>query len=236
MIAGPRLRTALALGAFVAAAAAVACRPAPVTAPARPPVVGSLEEYRRQVAQDPEQELVDLATAVPGIALDVRYATADNFLHRPLYPVARALLRRPAARALAAVQAELAADGLGIKVWDAYRPYAVTVAMWEAVGDPDFVADPARGSRHNRGCAVDITLVSLASGAELEMPTAHDAFTPLAAADATDLAPAVIANRERLRQVMERHGYVMLPSEWWHFDFAGWERFALLDLPLESLP
>jgi D-alanyl-D-alanine dipeptidase len=223
--------------AVLALLAAAACRPA--AAPRSDyglEVVGSLPLYREQVRQAPEKELVDLAAAVPGIALDLRYATAKNFLGRRLYPVARALLRRPAAEALAAAQRELAAEGLGLKVWDAYRPYAVTVAMWEVVGDPDYVADPAKGSRHNRGCAVDVTLVRLATGEELPMPTAHDDFSARAALEFADLPPEVLANRERLRRVMERHGFAPLPSEWWHYDFRGWERFELLDLPLDALP
>ena len=217
--------------------AAGACRPAASPADLHGlEVVDSLAEYRQQVRRDPEKQLVDLRAAVPGLAVDMPYATAENFLHRPLYPVARALLRRPAAASLAAIQAELAAEGLGLLVWDAYRPYTVTVAMWEAVRDPDFVADPAKGSRHNRGCAVDVTLIRLATGEALQMPTAHDDFTPRAAAEATGLPAEVAANRDRLRAAMERHGFVVLPSEWWHFDYAGWERFELLDLPLDSLP
>ena len=225
---------------LLALLAASACRPAPP--PSTPPspygldVVSSLAEYREQVRRAPEKELVDLAQAVPGVALDVRYATPENFMGRALYPVPRALLRRPAAEALAAAQRELAADGLGLAVWDAYRPYAVTVAMWEAIRDPDYVADPAKGSRHNRGCAVDLTLVRLDTGEELPMPTAHDDFSERAAHAFTGLPPEVLANRERLRSVLERHGFAALPSEWWHYDFAGWERFELLDLSLEDLP
>ena len=223
--------------ALLALLAAAACRPAAAPRGTQGlEVVAALPLYREQVRQAPEKALVDLAAAVPGIALDLRYATAENFLHRPLYRTARALLRRPAAEALAAAQRELAAEGLGLKVWDAYRPYAVTVAMWEAVRDPDFVADPAKGSRHNRGCAVDVTLVRLATGEELPMPTAHDDFSARAAHVFAGLPPDALANRERLRLVMERHGFAPLPSEWWHYDFRGWERFELLDLPLEALP
>lgn len=231
-----RVRRASAL-VLLALAAVAGCRPA--AAPRNPyglEVVGSVEQYREQVRRAPEKELVDLAAAVPGVVLDVRYATPENFLGRALYPVPRALLRRPAAEALAAAQRELAAEGLGLKVWDAYRPYAVTVAMWEPIRDPDYVADPAKGSRHNRGCAVDVTLVRLATGEELAMPTAHDDFSERAAHGYADLPAEALANRERLRAVMERHGFAPLPSEWWHYDFAGWERFELLDLPLEALP
>lgn len=236
----PSARAARVLASLVALFAASACQTAPApTSSANAyglAVVSSLEEYREQVRRVPAKELVDLAAAVPGVVLDVRYATPENFLGRALYPVPRALLRRPAAEALAAAQRELAAEGLGLKVWDAYRPYAVTVAMWEPIRDPDYVADPAKGSRHNRGCAVDVTLVRLATGEELAMPTAHDDFSERAAHGYADLPPEALANRERLRAVMERHGFAPLPSEWWHYDFAGWERFELLDLPLDSLP
>ena len=170
-------------------------------------------------------DLVDLAT-IPGIVIDVRYATADNFMKRPLYPVAKAYARPQVAAALRAVQEDLAREGLHLKVWDAYRPHHVTVAMWEEIRNPDYVADPAKGSRHNRGAAVDVTLVDR-QGRELEMPTGYDDFSPAAAGSN--------ANSEKLRQVMERHGFERLPSEWWHFDYAGWERYEILDVPLKKL-
>lgn len=153
-----------------------------------------------------------------------------------LYPVAAAWLRAPAAEALAAVQRDLAADGLALKVYDAYRPYRVTVRMWEKIRDPDYVADPARGSRHNRGAAVDVTLVDAATGEELPMPTGYDDFTPRAHHSFEDLPAEARGNRNRLRAVMEANGFDPLPTEWWHYDFRGWEGFELLDLPLESLP
>ena len=197
-------------------------------------VVRDLATYERLVARDLEKRLVDLATL--GIPLDIRYATSDNFMKQPLYPVAKAYLRTPAARALLAAHQELAARGLGIKVFDAYRPYRVTVAMWEPIKNPDFVADPAKGSRHNRGAAVDLTLIDLATGRELPMPTPYDDFTPRARHDFADLPPDVIHNRTLLRELMKKHGFEPLPSEWWHYDFAGWERFELMDVPLEELP
>jgi len=185
--------------------------------------------YRESVARDSEMQLVDLQTL--GIPLDIRYATPNNFMKQTLYPSAKAYLRAPAARALADVQRELAARGVGIKVFDAYRPYAVTVAMWEPIKNPDYVADPKKGSRHNRGAAVDLTLIDLKTGAELPMPTPYDDFTPRAAHAFTDLPADVLANRALLRDVMVKHGFDPLPSEWWHFDFRGWERFDLLDVP-----
>jgi zinc D-Ala-D-Ala dipeptidase len=196
-----------------------------------PPVVKSMAKYDRLVAADPDKRLVEI-TDVPR---DVRYATTDNFMHQKLYPVAKVFLRRPAAIALHDVERELAREGLGLKLFDGYRPYRVTVRMWKPIRNPDFVADPAKGSRHNRGAAVDLTLIDLRTGRELAMPTGYDAFTAKARQDYNDLPAEAIANRARLRDVMTRHGFDPLPSEWWHFDFRGWEKFELLDLPLEKL-
>lgn len=196
-------------------------------------VVPDRATYERLARTDADKRLVDLATL--GIPLDIRYATGNNFMKRQLYPVAKAYLRTPAAQALLNVQRELAAHGIGIKVFDAYRPYRVTVAMWEPIQDPDYVADPAKGSRHNRGAAVDLTLIDLNSGAELPMPTGYDDFTSRAAHAFTDLPADVLANRALLRDVMTKHGFEPLPSEWWHYDFRGWERFELMDVGLDEL-
>ena len=191
--------------------------------------------YERQVVRNPDEQLVAVDTSVPGVVLDIRYATSDNFMKKPLYPEAAAFLRAPAARALAAAQRDLQAAGLGLKVFDAYRPYSVTVAMWEPIRNPDYVADPAKGSRHNRGCAVDVTIVRLSDGAELTMPTPYDDFTPRAHHDFSELPDDALANRKLLRDTMELHGFVALPSEWWHYDFAGWEKYELMDLGFDEI-
>jgi D-alanyl-D-alanine dipeptidase len=209
------------------------------TAPAVPTnrygltVVPDRATYERLAAADPSKRLVDLSTLA--IPLDVRYATADNFMKKVLYPVAKSYLRAPAAQSLKDVQRELAARGIGIKVFDAYRPYRVTEAMWEPIKDPDYVADPAKGSRHNRGAAVDLTLIDLRTGAELPMPTPYDDFTSRAHHDFKDLPADALENRALLREVMTKHGFDPLPSEWWHYDFRGWERFELMDVGLEEL-
>lgn len=175
-------------------------------------------------------ELVDLAEVAPGIRLDLRYATADNFMKAAVYPCARCLLRRPAAEALARAQASLAARGLGLQVWDCYRPPAVQKRMWSLVPDARYVANPARGSVHNRGAAVDVTLVDSA-GAALTMPTGFDDFTAAAAAAAEASAEAS-KNRATLREAMEAAGFVGIRSEWWHFDLAGSRGAAIIDAPL----
>lgn len=212
-----------------------ACASAPEIAPNRYGlrVVPDLATYERLARLDSDKRLVDVESL--GIPVDIRYATANNFMKTPLYPGAKAFLRAPAARALAEVQRRLATRGVGIKVFDAYRPYRVTEAMWEPIRNPDYVADPARGSRHNRGAAVDLTLINLQTGEELAMPTGYDDFTPRAAHAFNELPAEALENRALLRDVMSRHGFEPLPSEWWHYDFRGWEKFELMDVPLESL-
>ena len=175
--------------------------------------------------------LVDVATVAPGIRLDIRYATAKNFTGRALYPAARCLLRPGVAERLARAQEAAAAQGLGLKVFDCYRPLSVQRAMWTLVPDERYVADPAKGSRHNRGAAVDLTLVD-ASGKELPMPTGFDDFSTRAHRDYDDLPPNVIANRAQLERLMQDAGFSGLPTEWWHFDADGWERYDVLDVPV----
>jgi D-alanyl-D-alanine dipeptidase len=197
-------------------------------------VVPDVVTYRRLAGADPDKQLVDIQRFIPSIHVDVRYATTNNFMHRQLYPVARVFLRRPAAVALRAVQSELATGHLGLEVFDGYRPYRIT-EQWEPYRNPDFVADPSKGSRHNRGAAVDLTLIDLSTGLELTMPTPYDDFTSRARQDFVGLPSDVIANRARLREAMMRHGFDPLPSEWWHFDYRGWEKFELMDIGLAEL-
>lgn len=185
-----------------------------------------------------ESELVELVTLEPSIRLDIRYATADNFTGERLYAEPRAFLQRDAAEALLDANAELRREGLELVVYDAYRPAAVTQRMWD-VATPawragGFVADPAKGSRHNRGCAVDVGLARL-GGELLPMPTAYDDFTERAHSDFADLPAEVLANRRRLREVLERHGFSVLPEEWWHFDFRDWREYPILDLPFDQI-
>ncbi|HWK56822.1 MAG TPA: M15 family metallopeptidase [Parapedobacter sp.] len=199
------------------------------------PTVSTVEEYRRQVAQNPDRELVDLRAYLPDAVFDVVYATSRNFMGEPVYTSPGAYLCRPAAVALQAVQAELAEMGYGLKIWDAYRPYRVTVAFYEHVLDSTFAASPYTGSKHNRGCAVDLTLIDKATGEELAMPTLFDEFTPKAHVDFSDLPAAVLQNRELLIRTMASHGFTVYADEWWHFDFRDWEQYGLMDLEFEEL-
>ena len=181
-----------------------------------------------------EDPLVDVSTWDPRIRVQAVYATPDNFVGEALYPLPRILLRRSALVRLSRVQDALEEEGLGLLVFDGYRPWSVTKRMWDVIGDPDYVADPSRGSRHNRGMAVDVTLVD-ARGRALPMPTAFDAFEPEAASDAV-VAPPGGENRDRLISAMAAEGFAVLSSEWWHFDADGWRDRALLNVPLPEIP
>lgn len=197
--------------------------------------MNDLGVYKRICMRDSNQRLVLLDTFIAGIRLDIKYAGSDNFMHQPMYSKAAAYLRLAAARALRKVQMELGKRGLGLKIFDAYRPYSVTVAFYEKIGDTVFVASPWKGSRHNRGCAVDLTLVDLVSGKELAMPTSFDSFTPQAHTDYKKLSQDVIENRELLKSLMTQYGFEIYPDEWWHFDYRSWNSYELLDIPFEML-
>lgn len=175
-------------------------------------------------------ELVDLQKTIPGIVLDIRYATTNNFTGQQLYPFSKCYLRRAPADKLRAAQVELATMGYGLKIFDGYRPLSVQKKMWEVFPQPGYVADPRKGSRHNRGAAVDVTLIRLSDGSELAMPTPYDDFTETAHRNFTDLPEDVIRNRTLLEQVLTKHGFVGLPTEWWHFDDQDWRKYPLLDI------
>jgi D-alanyl-D-alanine dipeptidase len=172
-------------------------------------------------------ELVDVKKLVPDVVLDLRYATENNFTHHRVYDRAVCLARRSTAEKLAAVQKELQTEGLGLKLFDCYRPLSVQKKFWSLVPDERYVANPARGSRHNRGAALDLTLIRVADGKQLDMGTEFDDFTERAHRDYASLPPNVRTNRKKLEDVMARHGFIGLPTEWWHFDDRDWERYAV---------
>ncbi len=176
-----------------------------------------------------QDQLVNMQTIAPDIQLDLRYATANNFLHEAVYPQATCLVRSATATKLAAVQADLAQRDLGLKVFDCYRPLSVQRRMWAIMPDSDYVAHPKTGSRHNRGAAVDVSLVDR-SGQPLEMPSEFDDFSDRAHSDDEAATTTAKANRQQLRSAMLRHGFKGITSEWWHFDDTNWRRYGLLDV------
>jgi D-alanyl-D-alanine dipeptidase len=192
-------------------------------------------EYVEKLKGDPAVELIDLEKYIPDLVLDIRYATTNNFTGEQIYSQPKAFARKPVAEALKKIQAELKTQGLGIKIFDAYRPYKATVKFYEIYGDTTYVASPYRGSRHNRGCAIDLTLIDLKTGAELRMPTEYDSFRKEAWPSTPVADPVIRRNRQRLTGVMERYGFRVNASEWWHYDFKGWQNFNVLDIDFEEL-
>lgn len=192
-------------------------------------------EYKDAIRLNPEKELVDLEKFVPGLALDIRYATANNFTGTVIYNLAKAYARKPVAEALLRVQNELKSKGLGIKMFDGYRPYKATVKFYEVYKDTTYVASPYRGSRHNRGCALDLTIIDLKTGEELKMPTEYDSFKKEAWPRTPVADPLIRANRAMLIEVMEKNGFKVNGSEWWHFDFIGWKNYEVMDIDFEEL-
>ncbi len=182
-------------------------------------------------------DLVEIVSLEPGIKLDVRYATSDNFLGTPVYTEARAFLQRPAAEAVARAHRALRESGYGLLIHDAYRPWWVTWVFWEAtpVASRDFVADPAQGSRHNRACAVDLTLFRLSDGRAFEMPSLYDEMTERSAPKYKGGSEESRRLRDLLRGAMEREGFTVFPSEWWHFDYKGWKEYPILNVPFERV-
>jgi D-alanyl-D-alanine dipeptidase len=198
-------------------------------------VIGNTQQLQRTVLRNPSKKMVDLAKKIPGIIIDLRYAGSNNFMRRRLYPSNGAWLRSIAADSLAMVQTELNKYGYGLKIWDAYRPYSVTELMWEPVRDDRYAADPKKGSGHNRGIAVDLTLVDLASKAEIDMGTGFDNFSDTAHHGFKALSTDVLRARTVLKLAMEKHGFKALDTEWWHYYFINGKDFELLDLNFEQL-
>ena len=192
-------------------------------------------EYVQTLKANPEKELIDLEKYIPGLVLDIRYATSNNFTRERIYNLAKAYARKPVADALKKIQRDLKEQGLGIKIFDGYRPYKATVKFYEVYRDTTYVASPYRGSRHNRGCAVDLTLIDLKTGEELKMPTEYDSFRKEAWPSTPMSDPLIRKNRQRLIDVMEKHGFKVTGSEWWHYDFKGWNNFEVLDIDFEEL-
>ena len=197
------------------------------------PIIKNVKTYYQTVEADSSKRMTELKGVVPGLIYDLKYATKDNFMKTRMYPAntSNTFMRLPAARALALVQARLKTQGYGLKVWDAYRPYSVTERFWEMVKDERYVANPSKASGHNRGIAVDLTVIELATGKELDMGTGFDNFTDTAHHTFTNLTPQVLRNRRLLREAMESSGFIAFESEWWHYSLPNPTRYEPLDIP-----
>jgi CubicO group peptidase (beta-lactamase class C family)/D-alanyl-D-alanine dipeptidase len=207
--------------------------------------VRPLDELRKEAlaAKPPEEkgdfrkpDLVDLAT-IEGLKFDIRYATDNNFLAAPFYTSAKAFMQKPAAEALAKVQEALKKQGYGLLIYDAYRPWYVTKMFWDAAPEKfhGFVADPSKGSRHNRGCAVDLGLYDLKSGKVIEMVSGYDEFSDRAFPDYPGTTSRRRWHRDLLRHAMEGEGFTVYEEEWWHYDFKDWRKYPILNRTFEEL-
>jgi D-alanyl-D-alanine dipeptidase len=177
-------------------------------------------------------DLVELVTLDPTIKLDIRYATPNNLAGRAVYAEARAFLQRPAAESLVRAHRALAARGYGLLVFDGYRPWRVTKLFWDVTPPEkrEFVADPAKGSKHNRGCAVDLSMYDLKSGREVEMPSVYDEMSPRAYPTYAGGPAQARERRDTLRAAMEKEGFIVEPNEWWHFNYKDWTQYPILDM------
>ena len=184
-----------------------------------------------------EADLIELIKLKRSIKLDIRYATADNFVGRQVYPEARAFLQRPAAEALVRVHEILKKEGLGLLIFDGYRPWAITKLFWEVTPEDKriFVADPAKGSRHNRGCAVDLSIYDRKTGKPVPMPSDFDEFSERASPDYKGGTDQERANRDKLRRLMEAAGFTVNANEWWHFDHKDWRSYAIYNIAFSDI-
>lgn len=200
-------------------------------------IISDAAVLEKEIRLDPFKQLLEPKSLIPTLQYDLKYATKLNFSGVRVYPKStrHTYLRHQPARALTAVAAELDSLGIHLKIWDAYRPYAVTQRFWELIGDERYVANPAKGSGHNRGIAIDLTLVDAKTGKELDMPTGFDDFSVAAHHGNKELEAKRVANRELLCSTMVRHGFIPLETEWWHYYWPGAEQYDVLNIPFKKL-
>lgn len=184
-----------------------------------------------------ESDLVELIRLDSSIHLDIRYATNDNLVGRPVYQEARAFLQRPAAEALVKANSELKLLGYGLLIFDGYRPWSVTKLFWDITPEENkkFVANPKSGSRHNRGCAIDLSLYNLMTGAEIQMTGAYDEMTERSYPDYNGGTPEQRRMRDLLRNRMEANGFKVYDYEWWHFDYNDWKSYRIENIQFAEI-
>ncbi|MGB4845665.1 MAG: M15 family metallopeptidase [Ferruginibacter sp.] len=199
-------------------------------------VIADMQQLQKTIEHDARKEMIDLKKAIPGLLLDLRYTGTNNFMNEKLYPdISTTYLRKAAADKLAEAQNELNKTGYSLKIFDAYRPYAVTERLWEPVQDDRYAADPKKGSGHNRGIAVDLTIIKLKNHEELDMGTGFDNFSDTAHHSFIDLPAQILQNRQLLKSIMEKYGFVALDTEWWHYYLPNTKDFELLDITFKKL-
>lgn len=202
------------------------------------PVINDLAMFEATVKADSNKQMVEIKSVIPNIVYDLKYASDRNFMRRNMYPARTnyTFLRLPVVKALAQVQKELNEKGMGLKIYDAYRPYSVTEKFWELVLNEKYVADPKKGSGHNRGLAVDLTIVYMNTGKELQMPTYFDNFSDTAHHTFMNLPFDALQNRKMLKDIMEKYGFKMFETEWWHYSWPDDKNYYdALDISFSDL-
>lgn len=192
-------------------------------------------EYSLLSSNNDSLKLVDLEKVIPNIKLDIVYATTNNFTGEKIYSLPKAYLRKYIALELLKVQKELNKKGMGLKVFDAYRPYSATVKFYKVYPDKTFVASPKNGSIHNRASAVDLTIIDLKTHKEIEMPTPFDDFSIKASHKYMNLPDNVLNNRKVLKDIMLKHGFEPYSSEWWHYNYKDWKKYNIMDVSFNEL-
>jgi D-alanyl-D-alanine dipeptidase len=200
-------------------------------------IISNEDSLNMMTTLDPMLEMLELKQLVPNIKYDLAYARKSNFTKHRLYPkkLKSTYLRKEPALALSKIAKELAEKGLGIVVWDAYRPYAVTERFWKLIHDERYVANPAKGSGHNRGIAIDLTLYELSSGNLIDMPTGFDDFSETAHHGHQQISDIKLKNRELLKDVMEKNGFIKFETEWWHYSWPSPSKYDVLNIPFSRL-
>lgn len=193
-------------------------------------IISSIDSLQMTIQADSNKSFVCIKDYVPGVVLDIKYATTQNVFYEKLYDKPHGYTRLLVAKALADAQQEFKQHGVGVKIYDAYRPYSVTCRMWERLPDSIYMGKPWKGSKHNRGIALDLTLIDLKTRKELAMPTPYDALVYASHPDFMGLPDSVIKNRKLLIDIMSKHGFAVDPLEWWHFNYVQGLSYELLDI------
>ena len=199
-------------------------------------VINIKQDYFTSTQQEPQKKMVLLNGYLIYAKYDWKYATINNFTQQILYKNPAAYVRIQAAQALQLIEIDLKEQGIGLLIFDAYRPYSVTKKMWEAVPDESYAANPAKGSNHNRGAAIDVSLYNLQSGDPLQMPTLFDDFSEKAHHNYMQLPQEILTNRSILKNIMTKYGFMALETEWWHYYLPNAaSRFELLDFNFRQI-
>ncbi len=197
--------------------------------------INTIEQFKEAVKKNPKKDLIDIAKYIPEIHIDMPYATKNNFTGVELYKHPKAYLHIEPAKELKNIENELLKKGLTLKIFDAYRPYNITCKMWQLTPNRHYVANPKKGSNHNRGIALDLTITDINTGKELDMGTNFDNFTDSAHHGFQNISIKAKNNRKLLKDIMNKHGFRTLEKEWWHYTWQQDIGYEIMDLGFDEI-